>query len=120
MENGSKSPTNKKDVKNFLLSGSKNLIGKVLSPTKEKSPPQSMNNGSYTQTDPEKPQILMTRRELTDPFGSDEEEEGGEQKANGSPMDVGEGEVGEDGQQLPLDPETTNVSGNEEDLWRGV
>lgn len=106
------SPTNKKDVKNFLLSGSKNLIGKVLSPTREKSPPQSMSNGSYTQTDPEKPpaQPLMTRRELTDPFGSDEEEEG-EMKGNGYNVVVAEDgeEEGEDGQQPQLDSATTNV-----------
>lgn len=113
---GEKSPTNKKDVKNFLLSGSKNLIGKVLSPAREKSssPPQSMNNGSYVQTDPEK-QILMTRRQLTDPFGSDEEED--EEMRNGaqheSQPDGGMGEDGEedeDGTQQPqLDSATTNV-----------
>lgn len=111
-ENGNKSPTSKKDMKNFLLSGSKSLIGKVLSPTREKSPPQSMNNGNYTQTDPEKP-ILMTRRELTDPFGSDEEEDGG--PAKGTPVDGGGAvdwtadEQDEDGQQLQLDSQTTNV-----------
>lgn len=121
-ENGSKSPTNKKDVKNFLLSGSKNLIGKVLSPTRDKSPAQSMNNGSYTQTDPEKP-LLMTRRELTDPFGSDEEDNQGEgeneRKVNGgvgTPTDGGVYAVNEDGQvvdengqQPQLDSATTNV-----------
>lgn len=111
LENGNKSPTNKKDVKNFLLSGSKNFIGKVLSPTKDKSPPPSMNNGSYTQTDPEKP-ILMTRRELTDPFGSDEEEEqaNGEQQSamDKHPQDEMNEQDGD--QSPPLDSATTNVS----------
>lgn len=112
---GEKSPTNKKDVKNFLLSGSKNLIGKVLSPTREKSsPPQSMNNGSYVQTDPEK-QILMTRRQLTDPFGSDDDDED-EMRNGAQPESQPDGGIGEDGeededgtQQPQLDTATTNV-----------
>lgn len=115
VENGAgKSPTNKKDVKNFLLAGSKNLIGKVLSPAREKSPPQSMSNGSYTQTDPEKqqPTLLMTRRELTDPFGSDEEDEGDEGAEQQQMMRLaveGMEEEDEDGQQPQLDSATTNV-----------
>lgn len=66
-ERSEKSPTTKKDMKNFFL-GSKSLIGKVLSPTRDRA--QSQDN----QPPREKP-VLMTRRELTDPFGSDEEEE---------------------------------------------
>lgn len=112
MVNGNnKSPTNKKDVKNFLLSGSKSLIGKVLSPTREKSPPPSMNNGSYVQTDPEKP-MLMTRRELTDPFGSDEEDEEREREKmdqRGTPGGDVMDDLDEDSEQPQLDTATTNV-----------
>ncbi|XP_043280420.1 EH domain-binding protein 1 isoform X2 [Venturia canescens] len=71
-----KSPTSVKDVKDIILASSKSILGKVLSPTKEKyntsrekskSPPRSIQ----VQQRP----ILMTRRQLTDPFGSDDEEE---------------------------------------------
>lgn len=64
-----KSPTSVKDVKEIILSSSKNIIGKVLSPSKDKL-------GQTVNKKPEvKKQPLMTRRELCDPFGSDEEEE---------------------------------------------
>ncbi|XP_057324606.1 EH domain-binding protein 1 isoform X3 [Microplitis mediator] len=69
-----KSPSSVKDVKDIILASSKSILGKVLSPTKEKytrekskSPPRSL----HVQQRP----ILMTRRQLTDPFGSDDEEE---------------------------------------------
>lgn len=65
-----KSPTSVKDVKEIILSSSKNIIGKVLSPSKDKLG-QSVNK---KQTEVKK-QPLMTRRELCDPFGSDEEDE---------------------------------------------
>lgn len=83
-----KSPTEKKDVKNLILSSSKHLLGKVLSPSRDKSglnASQVNHNTSTTTTSTattaqsqqpvkEKP-ILMTRRELTDPFGSDDEDD---------------------------------------------
>lgn len=72
-----KSPTEKKDVKNLILSSSKHLLGKVLSPTKDKLTAASQacqNNAVVVAALKEKP-ILMTRRELTDPFGSDDEDE---------------------------------------------
>ncbi|CAD6201321.1 GSCOCG00000122001-RA-CDS [Cotesia congregata] len=69
-----KSPSSVKDVKDIILASSKSILGKVLSPTKEKytrekskSPPRSL----HVQQRP----ILMTRRQLTDPFGSDDEDE---------------------------------------------
>ncbi|XP_074095402.1 eps15 homology domain containing protein-binding protein 1 isoform X1 [Cotesia typhae] len=69
-----KSPSSVKDVKDIIFASSKSILGKVLSPTKEKytrekskSPPRSL----HVQQRP----ILMTRRQLTDPFGSDDEEE---------------------------------------------
>lgn len=67
-----KSPTSVKDVKEIILSSSKNILGKVLSPSKDKLG-QNLNK----KNDAKKP-VLMTRRELCDPFGSDEEEEGNE------------------------------------------
>lgn len=80
-EDGSepKSPTEKKDVKNLILSGSKHLLGKVLSPTKDRPslpPVGQLNNAtSTTVTGGREKPLLMTRRELTDPFGSDDEDE---------------------------------------------
>ncbi len=55
-------------MKVLLKNGSKSLIDKVLSPTKEKERENKENAVK------EKP-ILMTRRELMDPFASDEEDD---------------------------------------------
>ncbi|XP_014259920.1 EH domain-binding protein 1-like isoform X2 [Cimex lectularius] len=71
-----KSPSSVKDVTDKILLSSKNILGKVLSPTKEKfrekskSPINVPNNATNTQRP-----VLMTRRQLTDPFGSDDEDE---------------------------------------------
>lgn len=96
-----KSPTSVKEVKDIILASSKTFLGKVLSPTKEKyntvrekvrsfysillknvlllkaliiiillqskSPPRSVQ----VQQRP----VLMTRRQLTDPFGSDDDDD---------------------------------------------
>lgn len=64
-----KSPTSVKDVKEIILASSKNIIGKVLSPSKDKL-------GQNAKKVEVKKQPLMTRRELCDPFGSDDEEDG--------------------------------------------
>lgn len=80
-DDGQKSPTEKKDVKNLILSSSKNLLGKVLSPTKDKNNVTAMaqmnnhNNVVQQPAAPKEKPILMTRREWTDPFGSDDEDE---------------------------------------------
>ncbi|GLV42585.1 Eps15 homology domain containing protein-binding protein 1 [Carabus blaptoides fortunei] len=66
--NNKVSPTSVKDVKEIILASSKNILGKVLSPSKDKLTQNQNANKA------EKKQILMTRRELTDPFGSDDEE----------------------------------------------
>lgn len=66
-ETKEKSPTSVKDVKDILLASSKTIIGKVLSPSKG-------TNAKKSEQKVDKP-ILMTRRELCDPFGSDDEEE---------------------------------------------
>lgn len=91
-----KSPIDKKDVKNLILSGSKHLLGKVLSPVKDKhfqinnnktqtNGPQNSNIGSTTVTPSTKDgQILMTRRELNDPFGSDDEDDNNDDGNNQS------------------------------------
>ncbi|XP_055692163.1 EH domain-binding protein 1 isoform X2 [Lutzomyia longipalpis] len=99
-ERNEKSPTTKKDVKNFFLTGSKSLIGKVLSPTRERA--------QETQVPREKP-ILMTRRELTDPFGSDEEDEpqGMGKSSQDAAKKSTEGTPGDDSPPI-LDTETTN------------
>lgn len=49
----------------MIFSSSKNIIGKVLSPAKER----------FNKKNESKKPVLMTRRELCDPFGSDDEEE---------------------------------------------
>lgn len=88
--NDEKSPVDKKDVKNLILSGSKHFLGKVLSPVKDKhfstnnnkiqtngsqsSNQQNTSSNINTPTGKENT-ILMTRRELNDPFGSDDEDE---------------------------------------------
>ncbi|XP_046751457.1 EH domain-binding protein 1 [Diprion similis] len=78
-----KSPSSVKDVKDIILAGSKSFLGKVLSPTKEKHAAREKSKspsrtGQITQPQPPQQQqrpVLMTRRQLTDPFGSDDEEE---------------------------------------------
>ncbi|XP_076388799.1 eps15 homology domain containing protein-binding protein 1 isoform X2 [Megachile rotundata] len=73
--NKDKSPSSVKEVKDIILASSKSILEKVLSPTKEKSlsREKSKSPPRILQV-PQRP-ILMTRRQLTDPFGSDEEEE---------------------------------------------
>ncbi|XP_059607944.1 EH domain-binding protein 1 [Phlebotomus argentipes] len=96
-ERSEKSPTTKKDVKNFFFTGGKSLIGKVLSPTRDRAVSQE------PQPPREKP-ILMTRRELTDPFGSDEEEDvlpTAEKSSQETPEDP-------NAPPINLDSETTN------------
>lgn len=77
-----KSPSTVKDVKDIIISSSKTLIGKVQkinSPTKEAAPNiiamknYENKNSNALDSNNEKP-VLMTKRELTDPFGSDDEE----------------------------------------------
>lgn len=47
------SPTAKKDVKNLILSGSKNILGKVLSPSKDKNSINASQHGQVgNQTPP--------------------------------------------------------------------
>ncbi|GAB0090800.1 EH domain-binding protein 1 [Sergentomyia squamirostris] len=104
-ERTEKSPTTKKDVKNFFLTGSKSLIGKVLSPTKDRSSGQEV---TQQQVMKEKP-ILMTRRELTDPFGSDDEDEvpvNGEKSSHDAARRSSEVSP-DDSQPIALDTETT-------------
>ncbi|KAJ2939070.1 hypothetical protein O0L34_g10259 [Tuta absoluta] len=72
------SPTAMKDVRDTFLQQSKTILNKMLSPpvnnksnTKWFADPVKVNN----EPPPPKPERLMTRKELTDPFGSDEEDE---------------------------------------------
>ncbi|XP_065347963.1 EH domain-binding protein 1 [Cloeon dipterum] len=70
-----------REVKDKLLASSKSILGKVLSPSKEKSLLKSERAKSPTTPSPP-PQPLMTRRQLTDPFGSFEEDEDQKQHAS--------------------------------------
>lgn len=69
-QNKERSPTSVKDV---ILAGSKSILGKVLSPTKEKFNNREKSK-SPVDSNQQRP-ILMTRRQLTDPFGSDDEDD---------------------------------------------
>ncbi|GBP29618.1 EH domain-binding protein 1 [Eumeta japonica] len=105
------SPTAIKDVRDIFFSQSKNILGKMLSPTRDKlikdvktkdiseSTPTAkwftdplgaskINN----EPPPPRPEILMTRKELTDPFGSDDEEEPPKPQ-NGLSVDPGNAEA---------------------------
>ncbi|XP_033211019.1 EH domain-binding protein 1 isoform X2 [Belonocnema kinseyi] len=70
-----KSPSSVKDVKDIILASSKSILGKVLSPTKEKFAAREKSKSPPRSTQIQQRPILMTRRQLTDPFGSDDEEE---------------------------------------------
>ncbi|OAD59537.1 EH domain-binding protein 1 [Eufriesea mexicana] len=73
--NKDKSPSSVKDVKDIILASSKSILEKVLSPTKEKYLSREKSKSPPRITQAQQRPILMTRRQLTDPFGSDEEEE---------------------------------------------
>ncbi|XP_054282962.1 EH domain-binding protein 1 isoform X1 [Macrosteles quadrilineatus] len=74
-----KSPASVKDV---ILASSKSILGKVLSPTKEKfSNKENNREKSKSPVNATPRPVLMTRRQLTDPFGSDEEEDVNEANA---------------------------------------
>ena len=73
--NKDKSPSSVKDVKDIILASSKSILEKVLSPTKEKSLSREKSKSPPRILQVQQRPILMTRRQLTDPFGSDEEEE---------------------------------------------
>ncbi|PNF35624.1 hypothetical protein B7P43_G01880 [Cryptotermes secundus] len=70
-DNSERSPTSVKEVKDKILASSKSILGKVLSPTKEKLARDKSKSPVATTQRP----VLMTRRQLTDPFGSDDEDE---------------------------------------------
>ncbi|XP_076684308.1 eps15 homology domain containing protein-binding protein 1 isoform X4 [Andrena cerasifolii] len=73
--NKDKSPSSVKDVKDIILASSKSILEKVLSPTKEKYLSREKSKSPPRVQQVHQRPILMTRRQLTDPFGSDEEEE---------------------------------------------
>ncbi|XP_058805980.1 EH domain-binding protein 1 isoform X3 [Phymastichus coffea] len=74
--NKEKSPSSVKEVKDKILASSKSILGKVLSPTKDKfTKEHSITRDKSKSPTPQPRPILMTRRQLTDPFGSDDEDE---------------------------------------------
>lgn len=123
-----KSPTEKKDVKNMILSGSKHLLGKVLSPTKDKltAASQANHNNVVVVVAPKEKPILMTRRELTDPFGSDDEDDQQQQhqqqlqqlSPNGDDPKLNNQHANASAAVAPnLDPATANVSPYSIRVW---
>ncbi|XP_076766584.1 eps15 homology domain containing protein-binding protein 1 isoform X1 [Xylocopa sonorina] len=73
--NKDRSPSSVKDVKDIILASSKSILEKVLSPTKEKYLSREKSKSPPRVSQAQQRPILMTRRQLADPFGSDEEEE---------------------------------------------
>ncbi|XP_049882082.1 EH domain-binding protein 1 isoform X2 [Pectinophora gossypiella] len=71
------SPTAMKDVRDMFLQQSKTILNKMLSPpnTREKPTAKWFADTKLNETLPARPEKLMTRKELTDPFGSDDEDE---------------------------------------------
>lgn len=116
-----KTPIDKKDVKNLILTGSKHLLGKVLSPVKDKQQQTAINNNNKIQQQKDGT-ILMTRRELTDPFGSDDDDDNNDEKQSGSQRTPHAGDANTECQRnnaqgnkvespiSSLDPATANVS----------
>lgn len=103
---GQKSPTEKRDVKNLILSGSKHLLGKVLSPSKERNTLVPTPNDAAV---PKEKPILMTRRELTDPFGSDDDEDEKPNYSSALQDELKNRDVVESSTPT-IDPVTANVS----------
>ncbi|XP_013184745.2 EH domain-binding protein 1 isoform X1 [Amyelois transitella] len=65
-----------KDVRDLFLQQGKSILGKMLSPTRDQKPSAKwFAETNVIEPIPARPEKLMTRKELTDPFGSDEEEE---------------------------------------------
>ncbi|XP_015599571.1 EH domain-binding protein 1 [Cephus cinctus] len=73
--NKDRSPSSVKDVKDIIFASSKSILGKVLSPTKEKYAAREKSKSPPRSAPVQQRPILMTRRQLTDPFGSDDEDE---------------------------------------------
>ncbi|XP_071450234.1 EH domain-binding protein 1 isoform X2 [Hetaerina americana] len=72
---GEREKSSVKEVRDKILAGSKSILGKVILPTKEKLAFMEKQEPKSPPVQPQRP-ILMTRRQLRDPFGSDDEEEG--------------------------------------------
>lgn len=109
-EDEQKSPTEKRDVKNLILSGSKHLLGKVLSPSKERNTFVPTPSNDVAAVPKEKP-ILMTRRELTDPFGSDDDEDEKPNYSSALQDESKNNSVKDAVESTPtIDPVTANVS----------
>ncbi|XP_045457248.1 EH domain-binding protein 1-like protein 1 [Melitaea cinxia] len=96
-----------------VLLHSKTLLGKMLSPARERDRDRERPNSRWfaeaprppPEPVPARPEKLMTRKELTDPFGSDDEEEPQVNNTN----DVGNGVIATDQEQKPqIEPATTD------------
>ncbi|XP_014292268.1 EH domain-binding protein 1 isoform X2 [Halyomorpha halys] len=69
-------PSNKTpaSVTDKIFNSSKSILGKVLSPTKEKFRERDKSKSPVNGANIQRP-VLMTRRQFSDPFGSDDEDE---------------------------------------------
>ncbi|CAG4980350.1 unnamed protein product [Colias eurytheme] len=87
-----------KDMKDMLLQ-SKSILGKMLSPARERDKPSAKWFDGNTEPLP-RPDKLMTRKELTDPFGSDDEED--------PPQNATDNNSPKTEQKLSIEPATTD------------
>ncbi|KAM3968526.1 eps15 homology domain containing protein-binding protein 1 isoform 1-T1 [Aphomia sociella] len=94
------SPTAIKDVRDLFLQQSKTILGKMLSPARDqKEKPTAKwfaEPVKPSEPIPARPEKLMTRKELTDPFGSDEEEEQPQPISNSPPKEENNAKVDSD------------------------
>lgn len=106
------SPTAKKDVKNLILSGSKSILGKVLSPTKDKN---SINASQHSNLNASTTPTSTPTSALIEGNGSleDQQQHADEVVSNSSNQE----KISQNAQlkenlisPAALDPNTTNVS----------
>jgi hypothetical protein len=99
-----KSPTVVKDVKDIILLGSKSIMSKVMSsPSKDKIQAKKQEEKKQEVKKP-----LMTRRELIDPFGSDDEDEVADNKVINNKVPETNGEMNGSGDHKVKEKDVPN------------
>ncbi|CAH0598614.1 unnamed protein product [Chrysodeixis includens] len=105
-------PREVRDVRELLLHQSKAILGKMLSPARDTRPSAKWfaDPLQVNEPPPVRPEKLMTRKELTDPFGSDEEDE--QEPPPAAPVNNGNNETVKPPEAKPpaeLTPDTCEV-----------
>ena len=112
------SPTAKKDVKNLILSGSKSILGKVLSPTKDKntinasqhSNLNNLANNATTTTTPSSTPLIESHTGSHSDSDDKEKLNLSNQENISSNAQQTQQQLKEPSSPTSLDPNTTNVS----------